>query len=275
LDLGLENKVALVGGGSSGLGLAAATELAKEGAHVAIGARDGDRLAAAERGLKEVARGRVSATSVDLSDLPAVRRWVDQVAADFGVLHIALIGGASPPTGPASHFDIPEYQAAVDAVLLPAINLALAALPHMRAAGWGRLLFLTSETASVPIAPLVLSGVTRAGLVRFAQSLASEVGREGITVNVLAPGTTRTPMLERAAVKLAAGGDVEAQLQAFGHHSAVGRVGRPEEFAATAAFLASERASFITGLVHLIDGGASVMGHELAHLNAGRDTFTT
>lgn len=279
MDLGLEHKVALVAGGSSGLGLAAARELAAEGAHVAIAARDRDRLASAERSIKEVARGRVSATSVDLTDRAAGRRWVDEVAADFGALHIVLIGGASPPIGTASRFEPAEYQAAVDAVLLPAISLALGALPHLRAAGWGRLLFIASETASVSVAPLVLSGVTRTGIVRFAQSLASEVGRDGITVNVLAPGTTRTPPVERAAAKLAGAGagtsDVDKALTAMGEHSAVGRLGRPEEFAAAAAFLASECASFITGVVHLIDGGASVMGPELAHLTGVRkDTFT-
>ncbi|WP_326639124.1 SDR family oxidoreductase [Streptosporangium sp. NBC_01755] len=275
MELGLENKVALVAGGSSGLGLAAAMELAREGAHVAIGARDRDRLAEAERGLKEVARGRVHATSVDVTDGEAARRWVDEVAADFGVLHIVLVSGGSPPIGTASQFEQAEYQAAIDKVLSPALTLALAALPHLKAARWGRLLFVASETASVPIAQLALSGVTRAAIVRFAQSLASEVGRDGITVNVLAPGTTRTPPVERAAAKLAEDGDAEARLRAMGRHNALGRVGDPAEFAAVAAFLAGERASFVTGALHLIDGGASVVGPEPAHLTSARkDTYT-
>ncbi|MBB2915377.1 3-oxoacyl-[acyl-carrier protein] reductase [Streptosporangium becharense] len=275
MDLGLENKVALVAGGSSGLGLAAARELALEGAHVAIGARDPDRLAAAERDLKEVARGRVHTTGVDITDGAAARRWVDEVAADFGALHIVLISGGGPPVGTASRFEPAEYRAAVDAVLLPAVELALAALPHLRAAGWGRLLFVASETASVPIAPLALSGVTRAAIVRFAQSLAAEVGRDGITVNVLAPGTTRTPPVERAAAKLAGDGDAEERLRAMGSHNALGRPARPEEFAAVAAFLAGERASYVTGGVHPVDGGAGVMGPELPHLtDVRKDTFT-
>jgi 3-oxoacyl-[acyl-carrier protein] reductase len=280
LNLGLENKVALVAGGSSGLGLAAAQELAKEGAHVAIGARDPGRLAEAERSIKEITRGSVYASSVDITDRSAARRWVDEVAAQFGALHIVVISGSPPLTGPASQFSLDEYQAAVDLVLLPAVGLALAALPHLRAARWGRLLFVASETASVPIAPLALSGVTRAAMTRFAQSLAAEVGRDGITVNVLAPSATRTPMTERAAAKLAvqeageAGGDAEAQLHAMGKHNALRRIARPDEFGAFAAFLASERASFITGVVHLIDGGASVVGPELPHVRrAGKDTY--
>ena len=274
MELGLENKVALVAGGSSGLGLAAAAELAREGAHVAIGARDPDRLAAAERRLKEVARGRLHTSSVDITDRAASARWVEEVAGEFGSLHVVLISGGGPPVGEASTFEPADYEAALDTVLLPAVGLTLAALPHLRAAGWGRLLYVTSEAAAVPHPKLALSGVARAGIVRFAQALAAEVGRAGITVNVLAPGPTRTEMVERAAARLAGDGDPEAALRAMGAHSAVGRLGTVDEFAAVAAFLASERASFVTGGVHLLDGGASVSGLEHAYLAAGRkDTF--
>ena len=274
MDLGLDGKVALVAGGSSGLGLSVAKELAAEGAHVAIGARDRERLAAAERGIKEVARGSVRATSVDVTDRLAVRSWVDDVAAAFGALHVVLVNGAGPPVGMASQFDLASYDAAMDTAVMPAIDLSLTALPHLRAAGWGRILFVTSETAAVPIASLALSGVTRAAVVRFAQALAAEVACDGITVHVLAPGATRTEMVERAAAKLGGEGNVEATLRAMGEASALGRIGRPEEFAAVAAFLASERASFITGLVHLIDGGASVRGPEHPlYAAAGKDTF--
>jgi 3-oxoacyl-[acyl-carrier protein] reductase len=277
LDLGLTDKVALIAGGSSGLGLAVARELAAEGAHVAIGARDRDRLAAAERDLKEVARGQVHTTSVDIAEPRAARRWADDVAAGLGALHIVVVSGGSPPAGPAPRFNLGDYQSAIGGMVFPPVNLALAALPHLRAAGWGRILFVASETASVPIPSLALSGMGRAAIARFAQALAAEVGHDGITVNVLAPSATRTQMTERAAARLAAqtGGDAEAQLQAMGQHNAFGRIAEPSEFAAVAAFLASERASFVTGQIYLIDGGASVMGTQLPHFtDAPRDTYT-
>jgi 3-oxoacyl-[acyl-carrier protein] reductase len=236
VDLGLRGKTALVAGGSSGLGLAVARELAGEGAHVAIGARDKDRLASAERALREVACGQVHLTSVDIRDPAAARRWVDDTASSLGALHIVVISGGSPPAGHPGQFALDEYQTAI---------------------------------GGVPIPSLALSGMGRAALARFAQALAAEVGRDGVTVNVLAPSATRTEMVLRAAARLSADPEV------MGRHNALGRIARPEEFAAVAAFLASKRASFVTGQVYLIDGGASVMGPELAHFTtAPRDTYT-
>ncbi|SBT40398.1 SDR family NAD(P)-dependent oxidoreductase [Micromonospora auratinigra] len=275
MDLGLTGRVALVAGGTSGIGLACAREFAAEGAHVAVCGRDPDRLAAAERELSAVATGLVHASRVDLADGDAGARWVERVAADLGGVHVLLVSGGSPPIGTATMFGPDDYRAAVDRVLLPAVTVSLAAVARMRAAGWGRVLLVASETACVPIGPLALSGVTRAALVRFAQGLAVDVGRDGVTVNVLAPGGVRTPPMERAAARLAgADGDVGERLAAMGHHSALGRLARPDEVAAVAAFLAGERASYVTAGVHLIDGGAAATGPDLPHLTGvRRDTY--
>jgi 3-oxoacyl-[acyl-carrier protein] reductase len=267
MDLGLINRVALVAGGSSGLGLAIACELAQEGADVVLGARDPDKLAAAELAVKARATGRVLAARLDVEDEGSVRRWVEAAVARMGRLDILVTNSAGPPLGPPTAFGVADYRAAVDKVLYPAITLALAALPHMRAARWGRLLFIASETVHRPVANLTLSGVARAGIVRFAEALVAELGASGITVNVLAPAYLRTRPVDRAAAELAArhGGDVESQVRAMAEHIPLGRVGDPRELAAVAAFLASERASFVTGTVQLIDGGASATGAQAKH----------
>jgi len=275
VDLGLRDRVALVAGGSNGLGLAIARELAREGADVAICARDGERLAAAERELREVAHGAVLASRVDVRDHVEVRRWVDRVVAETGRLDIVVTNSGGPPIGYPTAFDVAAYRDAADTVLYPAIHLALTALPHLRARGWGRLLFIASETAVRPVGDLTLSGVMRTGILRFAQGLVAELGASGITVNVLAPAYLRTGPVERAAADLAArrGSDVETEVRAMARHIPLGRVGEPSELGALAAFLASDRAGFITGTVQLVDGGACAAGGLPNHEGFGRDVF--
>ena len=150
MDLGLDGKVALVAGASSGLGLAVARELAAEGCHVAIGARDHARAeaAAAEFGGQ--------ATAVDVRDQEAVRRWVDRTVEAFGALHVVVANAGGPPPGPATAHPLGAYRDAVELNLLSSIGLVQAALPHLRAAGWGRILFVTSIAVKKPIPNLEL-----------------------------------------------------------------------------------------------------------------------
>lgn len=242
MDLRLDGKAAVVAGGSSGLGLAVAQALATEGCRVSIGARDPDRLAQAAATLP--GEGHLH-RSVDVRDADSVSRWIEDAAGTFGHLHIVVANAGGPPAGTATQFDVAGYREAVELSLLSQIGMVQAALPHLREAGWGRVLFITSQSVRQPIAGLALSNTARLGILGYAKSLVDDLGAGDITVNVLAPGSHDTPRL-----RALHGGDPSAD------GIPLGRVGRPEEFGAAAAFLASEQASFITGVVLPVDGGS-------------------
>ena len=251
MDLGLDGRVALVAGASSGLGLAVATALASEGAHVAIGARTAERLREARDVVDAAGPGRVTSAPVDVRATERVQEWVAEVAATMGGLHIVVANAGGPPPGQATDFDVDDYRQAVELNLLSSVALTQAALPHLRAAGWGRVLFITSVAVKQPIPDLALSNTARAGVLGYAKSLVHALGDAGITVNVLAPGRTRTARLEQLA-----GDDTGEGLARMAAGIPLGRVGEPAEFAAAAAFLAGEPASYITGAVLPVDGGS-------------------
>lgn len=251
MDLGLRGRAAAVAGASSGLGLAIARSLAAEDADVAICAREPERLEAAAAELDAIGDGRVHATPVDVGDTDAVSAWIDGAAAAFGRLEIVVPNAGGPPGGGATAFDVDAYRDAVELNLLSQIAITQAALPHLRAAGWGRVIFITSISVKQPIPTLALSNTTRAGVAGYARSLVADLGDAGITVNLLAPGYHATDRLDEVL------GDDDAARRAVIADIPLGRLGDPADFGAVAAFLASDRASYVTGTVVAIDGGLS------------------
>lgn len=247
MDLGLQGRVAAVAGASSGLGLAIARALAAEGAHVAIAARDADRLEAARAELDTVGDGSITATPVDVLDTDAVTAWIDGTADELGALHIVVPNAGGPPGGPATAFELDAYRDAVELNLLSQIAITQAALPQLRAAGWGRVLYVASISVKQPIPTLALSNTARAGIAGYATSLVADLGDAGVTVNVLAPGYHATDRLTEIL-------DDDARA-AITDQIPVRRLGDPDEFGAVAAFLASDQAGYITGAVIPIDGG--------------------
>ncbi len=240
MDLHIADRTALVMGGSRGLGRAIAAELAAEGVRVVIVSRDEARLT--RTGAEIGAR----ALPFDLSQPGAggaVIAAAEQLLGRSPDILVTNTGG--PPTGSFADTDAAKWQQGFQALWLSAVEAMRAALPAMRAQHWGRILAVTSVAAKEPQPGLVISNGLRAGLLGVVNTLAREVAAEGITVNALLPGYTATDRMAELGVDDAT----------MGPKIPAGRLGRPEEFAALAAFLASDRASYITGQAIAVDGG--------------------
>jgi 3-oxoacyl-[acyl-carrier protein] reductase len=257
MDLGIANRAALVCGSSSGLGFAIARALAAEGCRVALNGRDEDRLRRAVTKLAAEHPGRVDGLRADVSVPSEAEQLVARATDRLGALDILVCNAAGPPAAPFEQLDPDTWQRALELNLLSTMRLCRAALPAMRRNRWGRIICLTSIAAKQPLGGLMLSTTARAGVLGFAKSLSDEVASSGITVNAVCPGFTRTERLEDLAAQRAAqsGGSVAQQIAEMVRHVPAGRIGEPDEIAATVAFLASERAAYITGVALQVDGG--------------------
>ena len=258
MDLGLKGRVAAVSAASKGLGKASAVALAAEGCDVAICARGVDALSATTREI-EALGVRVHAIACDLVQPGACERFIDGAAAAFGRLDVVVTNVGGPPSGPALQFTDEDYRRILEQNLMVAVRLARTAIPHFRAGGYGRIVNITSQAVKEPIDGLILGNTARAAIAGFAKTLANELAPEGITVNTAAPGAHRTDRILELTAQLAerAGISQEEAMKNWAASSRMGRIGEPEEFGAVVAFLASERASFVTGTTIAVDGGTS------------------
>jgi 3-oxoacyl-[acyl-carrier protein] reductase len=233
VHLGLSGRTAIVCGASSGIGLAIAQALAAEDANVAMFAR--------RREVLEPEAERLGALAVrgDLTTPSDLERLVERTLRAFGGIDILVNNGGGPPRTKAVEMDHDALQDAVDLLLHSAVTLTSLCLPHLRESGRGRIVNITSSSVREPIDNLALSNAIRPGVIGWAKTLAREVGPDGITVNSIAPGRIDTERL------------AEADLQPI----PLRRFGRPEEIAEVVCFLASDRASYVTGTTIAVDGG--------------------
>jgi 3-oxoacyl-[acyl-carrier protein] reductase len=253
VNLGLDDKVALVCGASRGLGRAIADELAAEGATLALCSRDPERLEAVARELGPD----VLAVPADLAVAGEPTRVVEATLERFGRLDVLVSNTGGPPAATHDTLTLEDWDAATALLLKSTVELATAALPSMKEHGWGRILAVTSVAVKQPVDNLILSNSLRAAVTGYAKTLAREVAPHGVTVNTILPGYTATERVtelncanaEREGVDVA---EVETRLVSS---IPLGRLAEPEEFAALAAFLASERAGYITGGAFAVDGG--------------------
>ena len=257
MDLELTDKVAIVGGASKGLGRACADVLAEEGCRVAICSRSRDDLEKAAKDIRGASGRDVLVWPGDLDRPETIRGLVAATVERFGRIDILVNNSGGPPLAQAETASEEQWATAVERSLFFFARMCREALPHLKAAGAGRIINILASTVYQPIPNLVLSGVTRMGVVAFAKSLADEVGRDGVLVNNVCPGSI---MSERMRSNVAArakqlGITLEEALAQRAAETAVRRVGEPRELANLVAFLASGKSSYITGTTMLVDGG--------------------
>jgi 3-oxoacyl-[acyl-carrier protein] reductase len=257
MDLGLKDRVALIAACSQGIGRATAEAFAAEGCRVAMCARNQQTLEAAAEKIRKRYNTEVLAQAFDVTNADAVSRFVADVADKFGGVDICVTNAGGPPAKGFLAATLAEWQRALELNFLSTVYFAREVIPHMQRKRWGRILTLTSITTKQPVTDLVLSNAVRAAVVGLVKSLANEFGKDGILVNNVGPGFTATDRLkELAKTRSASSGKSEQEiLQGWAADAPLQRLGEPREVAETIVWLASERASYITGQTVLVDGG--------------------
>ena len=259
MDLGLKGRAAAVAAASAGLGRAVAHALAAEGCSVAVCGRDPGRVHDAAKAIARETGARTVSIAADVGIAEDCRRFVEQAASAFGRLDILVTNTGGPRPGRFDAVSDSDWDAAFRNTLGNVIHLVRAAVPHMKRRKWGRIVNVTSISAKQPVDGLVLSNAFRPAVVGMAKTLAAELGPDGILVNNVCPGYTRTDrLMELARARAEAGGTTPEEIvAALARDVPLGRIGEAQEFAAVVAFLCSERASYVTGATIAVDGGAA------------------
>jgi 3-oxoacyl-[acyl-carrier protein] reductase len=257
MDFGLKDRVALVAASSQGLGKAIAFGLAREGAKVALCARTEAVLNATAEQIRRETGAEVFARPLDLTAAEDVRAFVADTVARFGRLDICVANAGGPPSKSFADTSEADWRRAVDLNLMTTVHLARETLPVMRERRWGRFIAITSASVKQSLDGLVLSNAVRSGVNGLVKTLANEYGPYNILVNNVCPGFTATARLISLAEQLAQKEGVDrAEIESrWARQSPLGRIGQPEELANLVVFLASERASYITGASIAVDGG--------------------
>ncbi len=257
MNLGLKGKVALVTGASQGLGKAVAMGLAQEGARVAICARGLERLQGTAREIEAATGSQVLAVQADVTRPVDIKRLVETTVQHFGRIDILVTNAGGPPSARFVDLSHEAWQKAIDLTLMSVVHLCYKVVPYMQKQGGGRIITMTSISVKQPLDGLVLSNSLRAGVIGLTKTLSNELAKDNILVNSVCPGWTRTQrvveLFEAAARRK--GTTPQDEEAAVVSQIPLGRMGQPEEIADLVVFLASERASFITGAAIHIDGG--------------------
>ncbi|PCI35008.1 MAG: 3-oxoacyl-ACP reductase [Flavobacteriaceae bacterium] len=248
MDLGLKNNIVFVAASSQGLGKATAIEFAKEGATVAICGRNAASLEIARQEIIQAGNGAVFAVTGDLSIEDDRQHIITSILKEFGQIDVLVTNTGGPPSGNFESLSLEAWNQTYESLLASTVSLIQGVLPGMKARKWGRIITITSISVKQPVENLILSNAMRAAVVGLMKTLSNELGKYNITVNNVMPGYTKTNRLENLLKN-------NPSMNSITEEIPMKRFGQPEEFAAAVVFMASARASYITGTSLAVDGG--------------------